>query len=883
MTPVANCNRRKRLLGLVQDQFGQMSLFLSASILIIMTIIAFVINVGLFVKAKINLQNATDAAAYAGASVQARQLTKIAYLNWEMRNIYKEWLYKYYVLGNLNVSDVKNSSGSGTMKFNLQADSFSDPRLEDPFNIPSVCIHLSNSQFNICRFYSIPGVPQFAPNNLLGQTTATDLFEDIITQNKMEDCYSRSEANFKVANLWTYNVLTSNSNSSLTDEAFPILSDRQGAWPQATELGLRMRNLEKILNREPVAEVCISNCQQQISTLEAQQRIGNERVIKAFYSAYRNLGNEEENEMKSSFVLKELSPTAYFEQNEMNPSNLLIPTAYPKKYVDLKLMMVNYTIFFNHFVPDKGTLTINGREYQDEGRCSLSKVAIPVPGYSLGFYKNPDVLTYYAVKGEAEFTGMFNPFKQNAFTLEAYAAAKPMGGRIGPMLFTEKNNYLTARSDNMRSVPYMASFKFEGTSIGNDIYSETNGKKYIPGLPIPTNSRTFPGSFWLEDVSNPIGGKLADPANIRFGLPNLVFDYDIDYSNRTYTTRDQGIHFISPLSRDQSVGLFSKQQFEKFKGQITNVPIIKKDDMERELERLRIPTKYEAANYLIPSLSDINKNNKLDAFGFINSSKRVKSRSDFNVFQSDIWAPLYDNDQEDVLYKNPSEIIGIVNDFIKNQEGAMIKYTMSVNKVAQNIYEQNPNDPKWRAAANSVSDIFAPNMRAEDIDLTKKPKSCQSLLGKFLYSFSGTVNPKVTPDDTSLCPLPLSTLLTEYFSNPQPGYDRQFYSLKYSYPSNDRFEEYLFSGYMPGPFKGANEDGLLLNPLNPSLLSNSTRRNYYSTKFVSLPSVSSKVIPQNYRNENFAIFTEGKVAPTLNLKHSFKNSLNNFNDDNINY
>ena len=36
---------------------------------------AFVINVGLFVKAKINLQNATDASAFEGAAVQARQMT----------------------------------------------------------------------------------------------------------------------------------------------------------------------------------------------------------------------------------------------------------------------------------------------------------------------------------------------------------------------------------------------------------------------------------------------------------------------------------------------------------------------------------------------------------------------------------------------------------------------------------------------------------------------------------------------------------------------------------------------------------------------------------------------------------------------------------------
>ncbi len=82
---------------------GQISIFFASSLIVLISIIAFVINIGLFVKAKINLQNATDASAYAGAAVQARMLNRIGFMNWEMRNNYKEWMFKYYVLGNLNI------------------------------------------------------------------------------------------------------------------------------------------------------------------------------------------------------------------------------------------------------------------------------------------------------------------------------------------------------------------------------------------------------------------------------------------------------------------------------------------------------------------------------------------------------------------------------------------------------------------------------------------------------------------------------------------------------------------------------------------------------------------------------------------------------------
>ena len=48
---------------------GQLSIFLGVSMTIIVTLLAFIINIGLFVKAKINLQNAVEAAAWAGAAV----------------------------------------------------------------------------------------------------------------------------------------------------------------------------------------------------------------------------------------------------------------------------------------------------------------------------------------------------------------------------------------------------------------------------------------------------------------------------------------------------------------------------------------------------------------------------------------------------------------------------------------------------------------------------------------------------------------------------------------------------------------------------------------------------------------------------------------------
>src|SRR3954451_23557039 len=78
---------------------GQASILMGMMMLTFVLFFAFVVNTGMLVNAKINLQNAADLAAYAGAAVQARQLNTAAYLNYEMRRNYKKFLFRYYVVG----------------------------------------------------------------------------------------------------------------------------------------------------------------------------------------------------------------------------------------------------------------------------------------------------------------------------------------------------------------------------------------------------------------------------------------------------------------------------------------------------------------------------------------------------------------------------------------------------------------------------------------------------------------------------------------------------------------------------------------------------------------------------------------------------------------
>lgn len=863
-------------MALTKNQQGQISIFFSASLVVVISIIAFVINIGLFVKAKINLQNATDSAAFAGAAVQARQLTKIGYLNWEMRNIYKEWMYKYYVIGNLNIQDVETPNvGSGPMQFNLQKDVNvleDDPvkkETTDKFNIPAVCIHIAGSRTNICKRYSIPGLPEFGSSNLTGAEEASRAFMDALISTKVNDCVDRTQLNMTVANTWTYNVLANTMDESLTGNGPAILSDRQGAWPRAVELAMRIRNLEFAMNRPAeTSKVCIegsnsvTNCQKNIADIEAEKKLGNERLVKAFYSAYRNLGNDVDQEMKNSFTLTEIAPKSVDNPSETNASNFLIPTdkIYPKQWVDLKLMMVNYAIFYAAMIPRADSKT--------SGACDVSKVAIPVPGYPLGFYKNPDILTYYAVKGEAEFVGMFNPFAEGSVKLQAYSAAKPFGGRIGPVLFHQKvgQDFLTSRADPLkfRSVPYITSYDFSGITIRGK--SSDNGN-YVPGIPLPTNPPGQP--FWVQNPDSPIGGKLADADGIQFGVPNLVYDYQEPFKVKGYTNETKSIYKIlatgGPQGTADEIGLYSRFQFNNFKGTGLSATI-SPEALDAEIGRVRAPTLYEAANYLIPTPAEFNKSADIDSFGFIGGGK-ISLNNGYERYRGNVYAPLYDPDQVDVLFTNSSDVVSAIKVFMKAQETGIKKYKMALNSAARSIFGQQ-NEVSQGAlnskegyikAANGVSDIDFGNPSNDQM-----PATCKSIAGQFLYFYYGGGTGVEVPDSPAGCPKPLGDLILEYFNKStisQTSFSPEFYPFELNWKSGTSAQEgkKFLTAYRPGPFTGINEDGSYTSPLASDITDN-MQRNSYSTKFITLDSLQTGGGPR-WDNDTFAIYSENGVDP----------------------
>lgn len=868
----------------MSSERGQITIFFSTTILVLITFMAFIINIGVFVKAKINLQNATDAAAYAGASVQARQLTNISYMNWEMRNVFKEWMFKYYVLGGLSLRDVANGPSGGNTNFRMESYQTSASFVgTDSYNFPSVCIDFAGTNaVGICTKYLLPGLPRFKESNVIAMDETTNAFFDTIISEKAKDCANRTQINYLTASNWAYNV--TNATTTLTNLnaiAPQVGTNDMGAFPAAFDLGLRLRSLEAQVNYPPHRDgVCINqgvgvNCAQEIEAVNTtNQSASTERVYKAFYSGFRNLGSEQDDIMRKSFTLTEIAPESFKDSAFGSLSNLLIPSdsrARTKYYLDLKLMTINYATFFTSFTPTQQEDGFDGNsvtQADSEGQCAATKIGLPVPGYPLGYVKNPDVLTYYAVRGQSKFVGLFNPF-ENEITLTAFSAAKPFGGRIGPSTFSIKRDVsrvFPRGSQHLKSSSFVSGL--DTSAFKNQYGQNIAPNTYDVGAPLPLS---LGGSkFWLKNSSDAIGGWVTG-SQIFFGIPNITYDYP--NSNGIFQKGDyfaaQDIEQIIPGPAPDSLraGLYNKQMFNKFRANLNGIGgIVSVDNIKDAILSVRAPTHYDAANYLVPTPERVNAEVNVDAYGAIlgSPSRTIKRGSEnLDVYKLRLYAPIISPNSSDALYKNVNELRSVLSDYLGKQEPAIKKYVASMNTAASTIFKGNisrqTNQNTGAEAARAISDLADAVLSSTDNSTIQNAvPTCNSITGKFAHFYLGQSSGDLGIANCSGQYTTITELLTTYWTENISSVG-QYYEGKYVFPQS--MKKKIYSAYRPGIGQGSpSDDGDWTNFINKK--TQKMYRNSYSTKFISLGSVTTSN-EAHFGNKNFPIMSEGATSSSV--------------------
>jgi hypothetical protein len=122
---------------------GQIALFVALIFQVLFIFFAMVINVGLLVHHKINLQNSVDLAAYYGAMKQADNMNAIAHINYQIRQSWKLLAWRYRMLGSAGEME-KHPYNKGTRRLSPNVDdeivSVTDPILRDLQEAPAFCI-----------------------------------------------------------------------------------------------------------------------------------------------------------------------------------------------------------------------------------------------------------------------------------------------------------------------------------------------------------------------------------------------------------------------------------------------------------------------------------------------------------------------------------------------------------------------------------------------------------------------------------------------------------------------------------------------------------------------------------------------------------------------
>ena len=841
-------NRPTRFSLGVKRQAGQLTVFFATSFVLLITIMAFIINIGMYVKAKINLQNAADAAAFAGASVQARLLTNIAHINWEMRNVYKEWMFKYYVLGQSGLKPVRNviyqgsspDSDPGPTQTSAQSMSFqmapfgatlatsSTSGKIDPWNIPSVCIHFDGT-YNICNTYKIPGLPRFQNVGMGGMDDTLNAVLTTISEEKAADCTNRGKYNYQVAAHWAYGI----PGSSSAVRAPQIVEQRPGAWPAAIELAFRIRSLESMVNAPPLTGgICLQGCSNPIDNISANEDPFFERSVKAYYSAFRNLGGpgngDGANHMKSNLIVTELAPREIAAGPDKDLSFVFLPSNIRRKfYLDLQPLLMNYVTFYTSFTSKKERDPVTG--VLNEGECEGTKVGIPVPAYPMGFVKRAGVMTYYAVKLETKFIGLFNPFNLGGgqgTTITAYAAAKPFGGRIGPHLFAIAKDRTAIRVRQQNSV-----YKSFPYATALDLSNKPDPTSYTIGDPIPEVPE-----FWADqNGSEAVGGSTSTGTFPTYVIPNLLYDLQGDMDG--HKSAAEALQVVKYDQGPPSLrgGLFDPTQFFQFASNInrgSGLTSMDPNTINQAIDRVKAPTVYEALNYLIPDYDP----GQAKQTAFVSQVSEVDGKPQLKVY-----APLY-------CPRCPYQSLGDIEDYLNRFYVEDIAAN-SIEAFAQSM--KNVADKIRNSASQNVSGIAVQQAEFEGAALGVSDAtdatglqglSCDSISGAFINFYKGLAASTVVQKSRPCEPDSLVTRVKQYWESELQDDKVDFHKSLFSYrdfgPPYDSLgndtDGHFLTAYRPGQLYGMQSDTVLPHPYGISSFRVNPRRNYYSTKFVAL-------------------------------------------------
>lgn len=374
-----------------------MAIFIALIFQVLFVFFAMIVNVGLIVHDKINLQNSVDIAAYYAAQRQAEILNGIAHHNYQIRQAWKLLSWRIRVLGDLGY---RGHPLQQTMGNNLEDRGAYGETGAQSYRVPSICINHGawGSRQNACYDgkISIPQIPEFKMINIFSPFNFIfSMGVDTLRDAQDMDGTKTGPRNFNIALRWmhAYRVQVARSKevirayADLLSEGATDFKDISGHSVSAGAYKTLMNNLTRA-NLRAMAE---------------------EESFKIFNS----LGVSEGNRKR---WLNEVP---------------IFPVVF---YTDLLKVPGGWS---GEVKPIIGTdqanrpqHNLNPNDTEDTIRNEPNSVDDLFHSI-FGVEKNPWMMAYVGVYAETRPRKPYLPFGK-PITLKAKAFAKPFGGRIGP-------------------------------------------------------------------------------------------------------------------------------------------------------------------------------------------------------------------------------------------------------------------------------------------------------------------------------------------------------------------------------------------------------------------------------------------------------------------
>jgi len=536
-----------------------MAIFVALIFQVLFVFFAMIINVGLLVHDKINLQNSLDIAAIYGAQRQAEILNAIAHSNYQIRQSWKLLSFRVRVIGdsgrNTHPSRFLQASGD----------------LIDPSAVaPTVCIdndlwasdggsqnYCSKTEITVPQIQSVPNLAPFLPWN----QKVTDFAEKART------------------------VFTKNCK-----DVGPFNWSMAARWYSTFKLD--------VANRKQVIRTLAANLSQQ-NFRELNGGEVYEGIKKTLYANLTKSNRQalEENSLIIYNSLAGMDPKLWLNEVKVLPVLYYTDSAGSDSGCRTSITVLNLDVggrlphFYGELrggIDPDGTLKDSLYESQDPDNLYR-----PIWGVE----KNPWYLTYIGLKIKTKPIHPFSPLGKGV-ELMAKSFAQPFGGRVGPWLHkTWEQDQEESTGDK---IDPLAPERFVNTIQNNPQVNVPNFARY-PGDHIGLQSKMslsmLRGAFQLKkqihvldykrlpsNLESPKGDALAyredDPRaswirdyELAAISPNIfdVMYYSIDpnfYKNYIQTTADQFFGPQFPLRSDlgfrwESPGFSIRDQVSK--------------------------------------------------------------------------------------------------------------------------------------------------------------------------------------------------------------------------------------------------------------------------------------------------------------------------------